>query len=449
MIELLVKLILGLSFGILFFISFYKKQNLVLFFFFFIIIFFRELGEGFSSFNGSLFFNQDSLNFANFKIIDLLVFLLFGCSLFKNKNKDFNNSPIDLPIKFLSFYIIILLGVDYLNHQYFDFGSIRRQLSFVLLYFSLTRILSSKNILYFNKVLVVMLISKCLLNLILFLSGFGIDSLRGKATIFWDSGLIYGIGIICVCLFALIINKNYLIKKRYSIIFFLIILSVILFAWRRNIWLSILIGFLVVIQNAKLMNKILGFYSLLVTVFILFLSISIFPNMPLAKYTKSMNFFNEDTFYDRSNQVHLENVLGYYNLLSENPQIWFFGRRGVLDADYKNINKWENYNLGTPHNAIFAKIFYEGAFSVILYIWIHISFIYYCISRKKYISETYNTFITGIVGFMLSHFILTLFFIPPETTFKGTFFIIFFMLTSINLINSSINKNNLNRGKLE
>ena len=31
-------------------------------------------------------------------------------------------------------------------------------------------------------------------------------------------------------------------------------------------------------------------------------------------------------------------------------------------------------------------------------------------------------------------FILTLLFIPPETTYKGTFFMLFFMITCINLI---------------
>ena len=193
-----------------------------------------------------------------------------------------------------------------------------------------------------------------------------------------------------------------------------------------------------VLFNAKLMNKIIGFYSLILGMMILSICITSFPNMPLSKYVKSMNFLNEDIFYDKSNQVHLENVLGYYNLLNDNPQMWFFGRRGVIDTDYKNINKWEEYNLGTPHNAILAKIFNEGLFSVFLYVWLHISFFYFCFKKKKYVLNDYNIYITGIISFMFAHFILTLFFIPPETTFKGTFFIIFFMLTCINFINNNI-----------
>ena len=60
-------------------------------------------------------------------------------------------------------------------------------------------------------------------------------------------------------------------------------------------------------------------------------------------------------------------------------------------------------------------------------------------------SKQAKTTIVGIVGFMIGHFILTLLFIPPETTYKGTFFMLFFMITCINLIhynekeNSSIN----------
>ena len=444
MIELLFKLLLGSSFALFFFFIFHKKQEIIFYVLFFIIVFFQELGKGFSSFNASIFFNQNFLSFANFKIMDLFIFLLFFLSLFNVKNKIFKKSPINLPIKILTLYIIILLGVDYVNHDYFDFGSIRRQLSFVLLYFSLIRLLTLKKILFFNKVLAIMLLTKCFLNLVRFLAGFGIDSIRGKATIFWDSGLIYGLGILCICLFSLIIHKNFILKKRYSIIFFILVSMVLLFAWRRNIWLSLLIGFLLVLQNARLMSKIVGFNSLILIFILLAFSINIFPNAPLAKYVKSMNFFNEDIYYDRSNQVHLENVLGYYSILDDNPQILFFGRRGVLDSDYKNINKWEEYNLGTPHNAIVAKIFNEGIFAVILYIWVHVSFIFYCFKRRSEVQFTYNIYITGVVSFMLAHFILTLFFIPPETTFKGSFFIIFHMLTCISIIESNNNQNKIN-----
>ena len=443
MIELIVKLLFSVCLGVLFFIVFNKRINFIFYFIFFIIVFFPELGPGFSSFNGSFFFNQNSLNFANFKIIDLFVITLFICSQFKTKDKVFKNSPIDLPIKIMSFYIIVLLGVDYINHEYFDFGSIRRQLSLVLLYFSFVRLLNNKNIIYLNKILLIMLASKCLINITQFMLGYGVHSIRGSSTIFWDSGLIYGLGIFCVCLFSFIINKKSFFNRNITSFMFLFSLLMLLFAWRRNTWLSLILGFIIVILNAKLINKIIGMYFILFSIFILSVCINLFPNLPLSKYTKSMNLFNEESFYDRSNQVHIENVLGYYNLLSENPQIWFFGLRGILDEDYKNINKWEEYNLGTPHNAIFAKIFNEGILSVFLYCWMHLSFIRFCLISNKKNPNLKSAYIIGIVGFMLAHFILTLMVIPPETTFKGTFFIIFFMLTCIIFINTVANKNSL------
>tara|TARA_B100001013_G_C24310737_1_gene324634 strand:- start:69 stop:572 length:504 start_codon:yes stop_codon:yes gene_type:complete len=156
-----------------------------------------------------------------------------------------------------------------------------------------------------------------------------------------------------------------------------------------------------------------------------------------------MNPFSDKTYYDKSNQVHLENVVGYYQMISDKPEMLLFGRRMIEDYDYKNINEWENYNLGTPHNAILAKIFYEGIVSLLLYLWINISFFIYCLRKRKQLNQHDRATIIGIVGFMIGHFILTLLFIPPETTFKGAFFMLFFMLSCINFIQISIKESKM------
>tara|TARA_B100001123_G_C15157875_1_gene966225 strand:- start:525 stop:1142 length:618 start_codon:yes stop_codon:yes gene_type:complete len=193
-------------------------------------------------------------------------------------------------------------------------------------------------------------------------------------------------------------------------------------------------GMLFVVLNSDLSKKIISFY---ITIFIMFLFntfSTIYPETPVFKYFNSINLFNAETSERSYNKVHINNVIGYYNMIYERPEILLFGRRGVQDTDYKNINRWEEYRLGTAHNAIFAKIFKEGIFSLILYLWFYISFFIFCLKRinKYMLPSSKRATIIGANGFMIGHFILTLSFIPPETTFKGIFFILFFMIITIN-----------------
>ena len=375
----------------------------------------------------------------------LLLYILFYCIIFKKINIDTKKSPIHLPIKMVGIYILLLLIIDYYNHSIFDFGSIRRQVNFIMLYYSLLHLINFKNLYKIQNFLISMVSIKSGLNLIQYIGFGGVIGIRGPSTIFWDSGLIYGMGIVCSIYISKFINNIRRVFNLNFILSFISVLLVLLLSFRRNIWLAISIATLIIILKANLSKKIMGVYILFLSILIMTTFINIFPNSSVSVYLNSMNIFSDQTYHIQANKVHFDNVQGYYRMLLDKPEIIFFGRRGIKDSDYKNINKWEDYNLGTPHNAILAKIFYEGIFALLIYLWIHISFYVYCFKHRTKLQEQAKTTIVGIVGFMIGHFILTLLFIPPETTYKGTFFMLFFMITCINLIhynekeNSSIN----------
>jgi hypothetical protein len=439
MIELLPKLIIGFSLLIILFYFFGKKKDSPFYLLCIVVVFFTELGEDFTSFNGSIFFNQNLFNILNFKLIDLLLLFILIFLLLKRKiNKSLIISTVHNPIKMMALYLIILLCIDYYIHGFFDFGSIRRQLSMILCYYSLLILLENSKLIKFKDFLLYLLVIFSVFSIIRFLLFNGINSFRGITTIFWDSGLIYGLGIGCTYFFSRIISNSQSGKKNKNFISFSLILFVLIFALRRNIWLSIALGFFIIIFYSSLSKKIISFYIFLSLVFLFSIYSEFNPNSIVSRYITSMNVLESKNINNRSNMVHLENVLGYYQMVTDYPEILVFGRRSIKDSDFKNINKWKDYNLGTPHNAILAKIFFEGIISLILYMWLNIGFFTYCLKNIKLVSKVNKNIIIGIISFMIGHFILTLLFIPPETTFKGTFFILFFMLLSIGLIRENL-----------
>lgn len=449
MIELIPFLFAGVSLLIILLYFFENKIDSPFYLLSIIVIFFRELGENFTSFNGSIFFNQSLFNIFNFKLIDLLLIFILIFLLLKRKiNKNLIIPTVHIPIKIMGIYLIILLIIDYYIHGFFDFGSIRRQLSLIICYYSLLVLLENNKLVKFKNFIFSFLVYFSFFLIVRFIFFNGINSFRGSTTIFWDSGLIFGLGIASTYFFSKLINKSKFGSNFKNYISFSFLLIVLIFALRRNIWLSIAFGFIFIIHNSTLTKKIISLYVLL-SIFFLFSLYSEFnPNSTISKYVSSMNVLESKNINNRSNMVHLENVLGYYQMISDYPEILFFGRRIIKDSDFKNINKWKDYNLGTPHNAILAKIFFEGIISLILYMWLNIGFFNFCLKKLKYVTNKNKNIILGIIGFMIGHFILTLLFIPPETTFKGTFFILFFMLFSIGLINEDLRLQKLQNRKV-
>lgn len=79
---------IALSFSLLLcLVAMVTRPIIVLYALLFIFVFFEEIGSGFTSFTGSIFFNQGFLKFYNFKFIEIVIISTYTYVLLMCRNR--------------------------------------------------------------------------------------------------------------------------------------------------------------------------------------------------------------------------------------------------------------------------------------------------------------------------------------------------------------------------
>ncbi|MFK5891822.1 MAG: hypothetical protein QM504_01215 [Pseudomonadota bacterium] len=420
-----------------------------------LFIFFSELGSGFTSFNASFVFNQGFVNIANLKLIEFVVAGSYICLLSTKKaSANLLKRERTYAIAFICLLICLLI-VEFFLHDSVNISDWRNVLVGIIIFhiFSLT-LTTEESIISFLKFFIIALGIKSAIGLGAYLVGHGVVSPRGSVPFFWDSKQVDAFSYASIILTSYIasykdIKPNLrIIKMSAAILILFIFLITILLSIRRTIWVITFLGIiaaLILSNRINVKHYIIGIFAAF-TLSVIILAAPQFEKIrdKLSVYVVSMNLFDDKISKSIDNDVHIDNLEKYTQIISDNPSIFMFGYRGYSGSEYKNLpQKYsDKYPLGVAHNGVLRSIYFFGIGGVIIFILFVLD-----ASTKYFKIKSYNdnylmkhVAIASILWLFLSFF-ASLFYIPPFwTTFKGvfyTFIAIYFIRSGIYYYNSN------------
>ena len=406
-----------------------------------------EMGDGFTSFQGSIFFNQNFLHLASLKLIEVILYTYAGALILLNIPIRRKPAPSPLRRLYLLWVIwsVVLLFVQYESHGFID-PTLFRGIYFgwALLYvFTIVtdNRLAMKRVIVFTFVLIIV---KVLWLMLMFAIGHGEHTTRGYSPIFWDDRLLGGfVWVFLVLLIALLQPRsergNW--PTAWVSLALVLIFVVIALSLRRSYLEQLLIGSLFLLFSKSLQisfRRVLPFA--LVVVFLLGVAFTtglvIGNRLPLVqqlnKYVQILNFTSVEDFANRpENQVHLVNVQTYFTILSEYEGIRLFGRSAAPTENFQNFNREYMSSLGLAHNGPLRAIFDFGIGGLVVWSGFYLV-AFRAIRRSKFIQlEPWEqALLLGSAVTVFSHLAITITFDPPFfTTFKGLFFFLFLVVT--------------------
>lgn len=419
------------------------RRDLPLFILIAIFILTAEMGEGFTSFQGSIFFNQNFLNLAKLKWIEVILYSYAGMLVLLQIPG--RQKPAPSPLRQLYWlwliWLVVLLYVQFGMHGFIDiFGFRGVYLGFVLLYVFASAIdsrLVMKRVIVFALILIVV---KVMWLLLMFAAGRGENTTRGYSPIFWDDNLLelftWAFLILLVCLLQPR-NKSgnwptVLVSIGLVLLFVIVALSL-----RRNNLGQLLVGTLLVLLSRG--RQIQWQRVLTVSVILVFLLGVLFTaglvlgnRLPLARqlneYAQLLNFTSITTFTSLpENQVHISNLKSYIAMITEYPGIRYFGRSAAPSDNFRDFNREYMSSLGLAHNAPLRAIFDFGIGGLVIWAGFFVlAFLAIRRSKFKLLEPWEQAVLLGSAASIFSHLIVTLTFIPPFfTTAKGIFVFLF------------------------
>ncbi|VAW52095.1 hypothetical protein MNBD_GAMMA05-627 [hydrothermal vent metagenome] len=424
-------------------------------------IFFSELGTGFTSFNASFVFNQNFVDLASLKLIEFIVAASYACLLFTTpirKNKILNRE-YKYAIAFL-LLLVSLLAIEYFLHKSINISDWRNVLVGIIIFHILALTLTTEeSIVSFIKFLIIAISIRAAIGLGAYLIGFGIDSPRGYVPFFWDNKQMEAFAYIAIILSSYIASYNdidikfRIIKKPIATVLLIILVLTILLSIRRSIWIIAILGILstlLISRRINIKHYVMGAFA----AFVIGIAILSAPPLEdlrnrLAGYIVSMNLFDDKVSKNIENDVHIDNIEKYIQIISDTPSISLFGYRGYPGSDYTNLPEIysDKYPLGVAHNGILRSIFFFGigGLAIFFLFVINASFKYFTLKKfnDNYLMK--HVAISSILWLFLT-FLASLFYIPPFwTTFKG----VFYTFISVYMIRAAVYYYSGNHPKVE
>ena len=403
-----------------------------------LFIFFSELGTGFTSFNASFVFNQSFINLANLKLIEFVTAASYVCLLFtipKGRNKILNRE-YKYAIAFLTL-LFALLTMEFFLHGSINISDWRNLLVGMIIFHMLSLTLTTEeSVLSFLKFFIIALGVKSAFGLTAYFLGHGVVSPRGHVPFFWDSKQVDAFSYASIILASYIasykdIRTDLRIIGRPLAILILIIFSLtILLSIRRTIWVITFLGIISVLflsNRTNIKHYTVGLFA----AFVLGIIIMTAPPLEnvrnkLAGYMISMNLFDDKISKSIDNEVHIDNIEKYSQIITDNPGVLMFGYRGYPGPEYKNLpEKYsDKYPLGVAHNGILRSIYFFGLGGLLIFLIFVINASLKYFTLRKY-DDSYlmkHVAISSILWLFIT-FSASLFYIPPFwTTFKGVFY---------------------------
>jgi len=414
---------------------------------------FTEIGQGFTSFEGSIFFNQDFLNFYKFRLIEFVVLVGFISFFLRDalKGKFIIRNPLNKPLSFLILWISFLLLFEMSTTGRITPSDWRFVASGILLFYMFLQAAFTKG--EVEKLCWVFLAAitiKAFVGLGAYLMGRGLVTFRGSVPFFWDNSIIKAFSaalLFCVSFIVFCKPKGY--KKLYIMCAVSILFLSIMFSLRRGIWIITFIGVAIVFmcEGVANLSKHLSRLFMLVLLVVLILTVAnvFMPQEVLQNVSKlfiSMNVLDQDARYVGTNPEHIRNIQEYLRLFETHPIVMSLGFRGVRLYDGRHLRLMYESTLGTAHNGLVQSMYIWGIGGVIFYLWFFFAFFRYVFSRLKYLSPRGKGWVLGFLGYLIGDFTVTLLFLPPfYTTFKGNLLQFFVMACVIMLVREESSEN--------
>jgi hypothetical protein len=424
-------------------VSMMIRRDVPLFILIAIFVLTAELGYGFSSFQGSIFFNQDFLSLASLKLVEVILYAYTGLLVLSDvyNRRKLAPSPLRRLYWIWLAWLVVLLFVQFKTRGSIDPIAFRNvYFSWALLYVfsSVTDSrLIMRRVIIFTFVTITV---KALLLIFMFAIGRGDLTPRGRSPIFWDDKLLGAFTWAFLVFLVSIIQPRKersswpmgLVSASMAVIAVLIALSL-----RRNYLGQVAIGTMFVLFNKGHQVQLQRFLSLALVVAALLGALFtagqvVGDRLPLVKhmteYAQLLNFTSLTTFGDVSeNQVHLFNVQTYTRLLSEYEGIRLFGTSAAPTQDFRDFNREYLSSLGLAHNGPLRAIFENGVGGLVVWAgFFYLTFRAFRRCQFTWLDPWERALVIGTAATVFAHFIVTLTVIPPFfTTFKSFFFFLF------------------------
>jgi hypothetical protein len=445
---------LGISIGIsavLSLVAFVSRPIYILYILTFIIVFFEEYGYGFTSFNASIFFNQEFVNFYNFKFIEIIIAFTYPVILITYKPK--YDRPKLLFEKRLFIALVILIATlcfaEYAMKRTVTVSDWRLMVTGVIIFHMLSLLIDTEDkLLRYTKYLLIMLSIKAFIGLTMLAVGHGIESPRGPVPFFWDSRQVDAFAFGVIVISAYLINyemlpaRSRIFSKWIALIILAILAITILLSLRRTLWFVALGGGVIAFYTAKRIT----IAQMSILVFSLFVGMVLIMTLPVLEdfrerygyYFQSMNILEKDIASQQHNATHIDNIKQYTKIILEEPEILLGGFRVRKGDEYLEFSaeSGSEFQLGKAHNGLIRSILFYGIGGLIIYLLFYMSAIkrYWQVSQIKV--PNHSTYICiGAIAFLAMQLLPSLFFVPPfYTSIKGNFY----TLLALYLLRSSL-----------
>jgi hypothetical protein len=402
-----------------------------------------EMGESFTSFEGSIFFNQNFLHLANLKLIEVILYSYAGLLILLEipVHRKLAPSPLRRLYWLWLAWLVVLLYVQYDMHGSMDITSFRGVYFGWAVLYVLTSVIDSRLVMRRVMVFTFILIAlKALWLMLMFAAGQGDYTPRGHSPIFWDDKLLeaftWGLLVFLVCVLQPQ-HESGRWPTTWALASLALIAVLIALSLRRNYLGQAAVGALFLllysgrhIQIQRLLS--LAFVGMILLGFIFVAGQAMRGRLPLvqqlAEYAQMLNFTSATEFSSLgANEVHLSNLETYVALLSEYKGVRTFGRSAAPADNYENFNREYSASLGLAHNGPLRAIFDYGIGGLVVWVgFFYLTFraIFRC--KLEQLEPWERAITIGTAGAVFGHFVVSLTVIPPFfTTSKILFFFLF------------------------
>ena len=410
-----------------------------------------EMGEGFTSFQGSIFFNQNFLHLANLKLVEVILYSYTGILILLEipLHRKLAQSPIRRLYWFWLVWLVVLLFVQYQTRGSFDIIGFRGvYFGWAALYVFASVIdsrLVMRRVMLFTFILLVV---RALWLMLMFAAGRGDHTGRGYSPIFWDDKLLeaftWALLVFLVCVLQPQSEKGRW-PTTWALASMALIAVLIGLSLRRNYLGQAAIGVLFMLlfyRNREIQMRRFLFLAVVgaVSFGIIFVAGEAMQGrLPLAQqllqYSEMLNISSAAEFSSiSSNEVHLSNVQTYVTLLLDYPGIQLFGRSAAPTDDFQNFNREYSASLGLAHNGPLRAIFDYGIGGLIVwsgFFYLAFRAVYRC--KLEQLEPWERAVVIGTAAGIFGHFIVSLTVIPPFFTTTKSLFIFLFMVYVVEL----------------
>ncbi len=409
-----------------------------------IFVLMAELGTGYTSLNGSIFFNEGFLGLAKFKLIEIIFYPYAGLLMLSDIYHRRRFAPSALRRLYWAWlaWLVVLLFVQFDTHGYLDFTIFRGVYFGWALLYVFTSVIDSRpmmrRVIIFTFALITI---KALWLMFIFLLGGGDQTVRGRSPIYFDDKLLDGFTWALLVFLVVILqrrNKNGGWPVGWAAAGLILFAIIIALSLRRNNVAQLLIGAIFVLfsKGRQVQWQRVIILTLAAAIFLgaVFSAGQLIGNrLPIVKQlTSYIQLFDFSSFTSvPANAVHVFNVQTYVTILEDYPGIRYFGVSAAPTENFRNFNREYESDLGVAHNGPLRAIFEMGIGGLI--IWASFFFLTLWSFRRcqlERLESWEGALAIGSAAAIFAQYIITLTLVPPFfTTFKSFFFFLFMVYT--------------------